>query len=158
MQITQDFVARFWRKVDRKGGDSCWPWLGAKSTSGYGVVSINGKHKGAHRVCYAIENGADKLTPEMHVCHSCDNRICVNPSHLSLGTALDNMAQREARGRGNRPQGERVYGAKLTDGIVKDIRSEPITLERTCDLMMKYRIKEATILSVYNRKSWKHIL
>lgn len=60
---------------------------------------------GAHRFSYAIHKQA--LIPhDLMVCHACDNRLCVNPSHLWLGTALDNVMDMIAKGR--HPRGAAV--------------------------------------------------
>ena len=83
-----------------KSEDGCWTWTG-KSRSGegmrYGLFRANGKYQGAHRVAWQIVHGA--IPAGMHVCHHCDNPICVRPDHLFLGTHLDNMRDMVAKGR-----------------------------------------------------------
>lgn len=75
----------------------CWEWGGSKSTRGYPLINDNGKTRGAHRVSYEIHRGA--IPAAMHVLHKCDNRGCVNPEHLFLGTQQDNMGDMVAKGR-----------------------------------------------------------
>jgi hypothetical protein len=77
--------------------DACWQWKGAANDSGYGYFGFEGKMQLAHRVSYQIFNGG--IAPGLHVCHSCDNRLCVRPDHLWLGTAKNNMNDRDAKGR-----------------------------------------------------------
>lgn len=82
----------------------CWLWLGGVSyPAGYGRMT-RGQY--AHRVSYEIHRGA--VPRGLHVLHRCDNRICVNPDHLFVGTRSDNMRDMMAKGRG-RPHGRKDY-------------------------------------------------
>ncbi len=82
-------LERFFKYV--KGGEenSCWIWAGAKTKTGYGQFSFNGKPVKAHRFMYETYYGVSPGT--LDVCHSCDNPLCINPKHLWLGTAKDNL-------------------------------------------------------------------
>jgi len=94
--------ARFWPKVSVGGEHECWPWLGAKTTGGYGIMSS--RHGAppykAHRVSWALSTGSPIDSPVV-IRHSCDNPVCVNPRHLLSGSHRDNVMDRVVRGRTN---------------------------------------------------------
>lgn len=81
----------------RKTKKGCWNFLGAISKHGYGKVGFKGKVWQAHRLSYHFVNNG--IPDGMMVCHKCDNRKCINPSHLFIGTAKDNAEDRDKKGR-----------------------------------------------------------
>jgi hypothetical protein len=91
-------IERFWKKVDKRSTDECWPWLGGKTTKGYGRARFAGTNaRRAHRVAYLLTYG--ELPDSKLVMHSCDNPSCCNPAHLSLGDAWDNVWDMDRKGR-----------------------------------------------------------
>lgn len=100
----------------------CLEWTAGRDWDGYGIVSIDGTSYRAHRVAYEIATG-EKIPPGVMVRHSCDNPPCIEPSHLLLGSGLDNVRDREERGRGDDRNGERCPTAKLTWDKVRQIRA-----------------------------------
>jgi hypothetical protein len=88
--------ARFWSKVDTR--DDCWRWTGTRTTDGYGWFWSGRRNIRAHRVAWEITAGSE-IPSGMKVLHSCDDRLCVNPGHLRLGTQRDNLRDCVQRGR-----------------------------------------------------------
>lgn len=91
---------RFWPKVQHGTADECWLWTAALKESGYGQFMINSlsrKPLKAHRISWELAHGS--IPDGLHVLHHCDNRRCVNPSHLFLGTNDDNIRDMIAKGR-----------------------------------------------------------
>lgn len=88
---------RFLNKVNKT--KYCWDWIGSKnSRSGYGIISVNGVHRKAHRISWEIFNNKE-IPQGLNVLHKCDNKKCVNPKHLFLGTLSDNNKDRMTKGR-----------------------------------------------------------
>lgn len=102
-QRGRPMLERFWEKVEKRGPDDCWTWIGAKDWGGYGVFWTGGprgvgKNARATHVSWALANGV-AFPADMLALHSCDNPRCVNPAHIRPGTALDNKQDERARGR-----------------------------------------------------------
>jgi hypothetical protein len=93
-----------------------------KGSAGYGVLKVNGKYYSAHRRSYEIANGT--IPEGMMVLHKCDNRACVNPDHLYLGTQADNMRDMVARERRKGSgTGERNGRSKISQVQANEIRA-----------------------------------
>ena len=89
--------ARFYRFADRPSPGACWLWHGSITRHGYGRFSLGLKWEKAHRAAWRIFRGA--IPPGLFVLHRCDEKRCVNPRHLALGTHADNVRDALARGR-----------------------------------------------------------
>ena len=100
-------MQRFFDKINKT--DNCWLWTAAMR-GGYGVIKIKGKGVSAHRLSYEIHKGP--IENGLLVCHKCDNRKCVNPDHLFLGTQSDNMIDCSKKGRLVYPDNEKFHYKK----------------------------------------------
>jgi hypothetical protein len=85
-------IERFWSLVDKNAPNGCWNWTGSVWASGYGGAPHIGVVSAAHRVSWYLHNG--KQPDGLMVCHKCNNKKCVNPDHLYLGTGSDNALDR----------------------------------------------------------------
>ena len=108
------------RQINEETG--CWEWQGTVNHKGYGMTSYRGHHTTVHRAAAHAYLGMPLDSP-MHVLHRCDNRRCFNPDHLFLGTNLDNVRDRDQKGRRTAPRGEASHSAKLTADDVLAIRA-----------------------------------
>lgn len=130
----------------------CWEYTGTISLSGYGQFYHRGKSIRAHRAMYEIVNG--EIPDGLLVCHTCDNRKCVNPSHLYAGTAADNYNDARERGRLNTPQGECHHNAKLSENDVANIRRSNFSQRKLAGI---YGVSQATINEAKRGLTWKTV-
>ena len=136
--------------VDENG---CWNWIGA-TTKGYGHLGINGKFYLAHRLMWEQVNG--KIPEGLWVLHKCDNRKCINPDHLFLGTNQDNVDDRENKKRGNHiARGEKNGRAKLKDKDVGAIRKLSKMNMPTKMIAAFYEISQRQVQYIVAKKSWR---
>jgi hypothetical protein len=111
----------------------------------------------AHRLAYELFKGP--IPPGLDCCHDCDIPPCVNPDHLFLGTARDNL--RDAVAKGRVPLGSQHYNAKLTEPDVLAIREARTGVRRDYSgtrslvaLADRYGVSTQTIHRILSRESW----
>ena len=132
----------------------CWIWDGPYSwQGGYGKCKINKKSDFAHRISYKLWKG--KIPKQFVVRHKCDNKFCVNPDHLILGTKKDNAL--DAVERGQIAFGERQGLSKLTDAKVAEIFKMRMTGVSTLEIAKIFNVTRDNILAVLNGKTWRHV-
>ena len=162
--MEEKYLRRFWSKVDKTPG--CWNWT-ASTQSGYGAYGyrVDGTtktpyiHMTAHRFSYMINKGP---IGDLCVRHTCDNKLCVNPSHLILGTHKDNMRDMAIRNRSAR--GEKNSGHKLTEAQVREIKNivqlgqrGGRSVSNVRELAEKYAVSCVSIRNIALGKRWSHI-
>ncbi len=106
--VAVPLTERFEQKYIPVTETGCWLWIASYSTKGYGRIGFLGRSEKAHRISWMIAYGP--VPEDKHVLHKCDTRCCVNPDHLFLGTNLDNIKDRDSKGRTAR--GERCRLSK----------------------------------------------
>jgi hypothetical protein len=116
---------RFWSKVQKT--DGCWEWKAAQNSAGYGIFGIGDEEKPhrierSHRISWRLHHG--EIPPGMFVCHHCDNRKCVRPDHLFLGTNRDNMHDCAQKGRSSKPPVTRWNKIALPQEILDRLGTE----------------------------------
>lgn len=138
----------FWAKVNVTGPKSCWIWTASKTQQGYGRIG----NLRAHRLSWMLKYGS--IPKGLDCCHTCDNEACVNPVHLFIGTRSDNVNDSVAKGRWNRPLGEKHPFAKLIPLQVLEIRQSSLSQRR---LASKFNVSRAVIRQVLDNRAWKWV-
>lgn len=138
-----DLKERFLKFINKTS--TCWFWQGAINNKGYGRFRFNGKWAGAHRVSYMIFN--NEIPEGLCVLHKCDNRNCVNPKHLFVGTIMDNHIDMIKKGRQNLKR----------KSILTDIQKQKIPLlfkngYKAISLAVRFGVHESTIRKLINNQ------
>lgn len=154
MDLSQVEITKFFEGVEIK--DGCWEWKKSMANNGYGLFSMrrgNRKTFSAHRISWSYHN--QKSIPKgMYICHTCDNRKCVNPSHLYLGTSSDNNTDTIIRNRGNRRIGDKCSWSKITEKQVEEIIESS---EKQSALAARYGVDQSTISQIKTGKRRSNI-
>lgn len=142
--MPRTLTERFWTKVQTGSPLDCWEWTAAKTSTGYGVLGEwrGGKTKmlRAHRIAWFLAYGE---WPSGVVCHRCDNKTCVNPLHLFVGTQRDNVRDMARKGRGHNPR------LRLTPDQVEAIRADAQTMKQR-DVASKHGVSQSCVSRIVN--------
>lgn len=155
-EILRSVEQDFW---PRAGADSrgCLLWRGHRAENGYGffLFTFGGRRfrVGAHQASFVIANGP--IQPGLVVMHSCDVRRCISPGHLSIGTPLENAADRVAKGRG--AFGSSHGMAKLTEEDVAAVRSCLAGGESVRGVARAFAVDPKLVRQIRDGAIWRHV-
>lgn len=168
------FAVRFWEHVQKS--EECWIWTGSISAYGYGLTCRNSKTERAHRMAYELTYG--QIPEGTLVLHKCDNRACVRPDHLFLGTQSDNIKDMDNKGRRPKPhpnsgkhgnhcwakrfpekvlRGESNPRAVLCANDVRVVREMLARGESKTRIAKTFGVTRGAIGSIYYGRTWAHI-
>lgn len=140
--MDQDDIDRFWKLVDVRGDDECWELTGQNNE--YGTFMVDGKHMRGNRFAWLATNGDPG---ELWVLHTCDNRICMNPRHLFLGTPAENTLDMYRKGR--------HPGARLNHEKARRIRELLAAGMTRAELAKQFQVSQALIGHVVRGETWR---
>lgn len=166
LELPEEVIYNFQRRVEISLVSGCWNWKGLKSRFGYGVIGKSpyirtGKKTYTHQLSWMIYNG--EIPDGMFVCHHCDNPACVNPDHLFLGTPQDNVDDKMRKGRHktrvhygkSHPQhGTNSKFHKLSDLDVQEIRKLKKDGSTLRFIANKFGVAHGTINSIIQGRKW----
>lgn len=147
----------FWSHVDKGDNESCWNWQAScYKHNGYGAFSIKRRSQKAHRVSWIIHFG--DIPNGLKVLHTCDNRKCVNPNHLFLGTYDDNNKDRAKKNRSatniNPNYGESNGNSKLRKPQVDFIKQSSLS---SSELSRILNVSPSTVCRIRNKRTWINV-
>jgi len=131
---------RFWNKVQKLPGvNTCWLWTAGKDRYGYGQFKLDGKVVRAHQVSWKIKK---RVNPS-YLCHTCDNRACVNPAHLYEGSHASNMSDKKHRN---------LTWSKYDPHVIRRIRRKYAVGFSSGQLSKEFNIPRSTVLNILDGK------
>lgn len=143
---------RFERHVSPEPMSGCWLWTGS-TRDGYGAFWLDGRALNAQRAAWLILVGEIPDGAGHHgtvVRHKCDNRACVNPAHLELGSQRDNVHDALERGRAR-------HGSRLTPDVVAEIRRRSLLGESQRSVAASLRTSQSNVGRIVRGEAWPHV-
>lgn len=153
--LSDELVLRFWEKVERSDPASCWNWTASVDGGGYGQIKIpKQRHQvKAHKLSHLIHYGQSQ--DGLMVCHTCDNRRCVNPSHLFLGTSSDNLTDMANKKR--HLYGEKNAQHRLTEVQVHEIFDRRAGGKAMAAIASEFGVGTMTVQRILTGQRWRHV-
>lgn len=149
--VGSTFEQRFWSRVNKVGSPKgCWEWTAGLTNWGYATVMRKGKKYQGHRMAWFLTFGS---MPKLFLLHSCDNRKCVNPSHLREGTKGDNARDRAEHGA--QPRGEGHWNAKIDENTVLLIRNLIAKGLSSPEISRQLNVSVNTVKDIKSNKRWR---
>ena len=142
-------------QVERDPNSGCWLWTGTLLSSGYGQVAWRKNRDLAHRASYAAFK--QSIPAGQSVLHKCDTPACVNPDHLFLGTQLDNMRDKMAKGRAVFARGDQSGTARLSEVDIPGIRQDVRGGASHARVAARLGVSRKTISAVVHGRTWSHV-
>jgi hypothetical protein len=158
--VVKNIEDRILNNIKRIKETGCWEWQRALNASGYGQIFYKGKNWVAHRLSYLLFKG--ELDETLFVCHKCDNRKCVNPDHLFLGTAKENMDDCFRKGRHTNifTKGHTPVNAKLDKDtaakIILYIWDHPH--ERVSKIADRFNVSVSVVKDIKRGRSYNNLI
>lgn len=144
--ILEELKARLLKRIELVDGSldtPCWEWQGSKVTGGYGNLTFRCESMYAHRASWVVHKGP--IPTDLKICHHCDNRPCINPDHLFVGTQAINLQDMHDKGRGNHRNAALLTNEQVID-IKQLLRSGRYSQYYIADL---FNVSRSTILNIH---------
>lgn len=133
--------------------NECWNFTGFHTPNGYGQIKYHGHSIGAHRLAYIL--CINDIPDGMLVCHTCDNRSCVNPEHLFLGTYQDNKDDCMAKDR--HAYGPKIGISRVNEYQVREIRELLAQGSSMNSIAKRFNIGKTTVGHIRDGRTWRHV-
>lgn len=145
--LAREFLAA---RAARSSETGCLVWQGSKNPDGYGTTKFLRRTHSVHRLAWIAHKGP--IAPGFHVCHRCDNRLCLEPEHLFLGTPQQNTQDMIAKGRS-----AGFGGKRLALDSVATIKRRLLNGERVRDLAAEANVSPSTISDIKRGLTWTFV-